>query len=74
MEDYGDLQIMLEELAEWFDKYGQKHNDLKLIMRHTRDNIVHCSLFAEDLNAFGDIFLQKDKVVSEFVWDEMGYR
>lgn len=74
MKTTGDLQVILEDLANWFHCYGTGHNDVKLIMRHTRDNIMHCSFFADDIDGFGDIFFQEDKIISEFDMCEKRYR
>lgn len=74
MKHTGDLQVILEELAEWFHEYGAGLNDAKIILRHTKDNIVHCSFFADDIDGFGDILFQKNEILSEFDMCEKGFQ
>lgn len=73
MKTTGELQCILEDLASWFHEYCMGYNDAKIIMRHTRDNLVHCSFFADDIDGFGDILFQEHDILSEFDIHEKRY-
>lgn len=66
-----DLQVMFNNFNEWFRFYGSKYNNIKMNLKYITDDLICWNVFADGLNIFGNIYFQKNGMLSNLSVDEI---